>query len=245
MTFRIFCHCCPRQWHSWPGEWVFPVVRWHFLHGAHFISTPLLRSLNPDTLHSGHKASSCSHCCPPGQCHRKLQWKTSYSQTCSSSAPLLPSSPFAPAAEWPPLLRGRRRGWREGPQKTAWCRTPFLWPWALLGGYCGTRLEGSSQHSWTSHCPLEWGCWYWWTHPLCRHFRPRRSGLGMCPLWSGTGKTDSEKSKKATSWETRLIWKTQWNEEPSRSNVKKNCIKGLLFPWLSVVVVVVVVVIWL
>ena len=22
----------------------------------------------PDTLHSGHKASSCSHCCPPGQC---------------------------------------------------------------------------------------------------------------------------------------------------------------------------------
>jgi hypothetical protein len=47
VTFRIFCHCCPRQWHSWPGEWVFPVVRWHFLHGAHFISTPLLRSLNP------------------------------------------------------------------------------------------------------------------------------------------------------------------------------------------------------
>lgn len=58
-----------------------------------------------------------------GLTHRKLQWKTSYSQTCSSSAPLLPSSPFAPAAEWPPLLRGRRRGWREGPQKTAWCRT--------------------------------------------------------------------------------------------------------------------------
>lgn len=21
MTFRIFCHCRPRQWHSWPGEW--------------------------------------------------------------------------------------------------------------------------------------------------------------------------------------------------------------------------------
>lgn len=34
-----------------------------------------------------------------GLTRRKLQWKTSYSQTCSSSSPLLPSSPFAPAAE--------------------------------------------------------------------------------------------------------------------------------------------------